>query len=50
MILTSNRAIEEWYALFPDDLLASAANDCLLRDPGVVGPSCGRALTIFYEL
>lgn len=36
MILTSNRAIEEWYALFPDDLMASAAMDRLLHHAEVV--------------
>ena len=36
MILTSNRAMEEWYALFLDDLLASAAMDRLLHHAHVV--------------
>ena len=36
MIVTSNRAIEEWYALFLDDLLASAAMDRLLHHAHVV--------------
>lgn len=36
MILTSNRALEEWYGLFPDDLMASAAMDRLLQHAGVV--------------
>jgi DNA replication protein DnaC len=36
MILTSNRAIEEWYGLFPDDLMASAAMDRLLHHAEVV--------------
>jgi len=36
MIVTSNRAIEEWYALFPDDLMASAAMDRLLHHAEVV--------------
>lgn len=31
MILTSNRALDEWYPLFLDDLLASAAMDRLLH-------------------
>lgn len=31
MILTSNRALEEWYPLFRDDLMASAAMDRLLH-------------------
>lgn len=31
MIVTSNRALEEWYPLFPDDLMASAAMDRLLH-------------------
>jgi DNA replication protein DnaC len=31
LVITSNRAIEEWYALFPDDLMASAAMDRLLH-------------------
>jgi DNA replication protein DnaC len=30
-VITSNRAIEEWYPLFNDDLLASAAMDRLLH-------------------
>ena len=29
--VTSNRALEEWYPLFPDDLMASAAMDRLLH-------------------
>lgn len=36
MILTSNRALEEWYPLFPDDLMASAAMDRLLHHAHVV--------------
>ena len=36
MMVTSNRAIEEWYALFPDDLMASAAMDRLLHHAEVV--------------
>lgn len=36
MIITSNRAIEEWYSLFPDDLMASAAMDRLLHHAEVV--------------
>jgi len=36
MILTSNRALEEWYGLFPDDLMASAAMDRLLHHAEVV--------------
>ena len=36
MIITSNRAIEEWYGLFPDDLMASAAMDRLLHHAEVV--------------
>ncbi len=31
MIVTSNRALEEWYPLFRDDLMASAAMDRLLH-------------------
>lgn len=31
IILTSNRALEEWYPLFRDDLMASAAMDRLLH-------------------
>ena len=31
MVITSNRALEEWYRLFPDALLASAAMDRLLH-------------------
>jgi DNA replication protein DnaC len=36
MIITSNRALEEWYGLFPDDLMASAAMDRLLHHAEVV--------------
>lgn len=36
MIVTSNRAIEEWYPLFLDDLMASAAMDRLLHHAHVV--------------
>jgi DNA replication protein DnaC len=36
MIVTSNRAIEEWYPLFLDELLASAAMDRLLHHAHVV--------------
>ena len=36
MILTSNRALEEWYPLFLDDLIASAAMDRLLHHAHVV--------------
>jgi DNA replication protein DnaC len=36
MVVTSNRAVEEWYPLFGDDLLASAAMDRLLHDAHVV--------------
>lgn len=36
MILTSNRAVEEWYPLFLDDLMASAAMDRLLHHAHVV--------------
>jgi DNA replication protein DnaC len=36
MILTSNRALEEWYPLFEDRLLASAAMDRLLHHAHVV--------------
>lgn len=36
MILTSNRALEEWYPLFLDDLMASAAMDRLLHHAHVV--------------
>lgn len=35
-IITSNRAIEEWYPLFGDDLLASAAMDRLLHHSHVI--------------
>ena len=35
-IVTSNRAIEEWYPLFGDDLLASAAMDRLLHHAHVI--------------
>lgn len=30
-VLTSNRAVEEWYPLFKDELMASAAMDRLLH-------------------
>ena len=36
MIVTSNRALEEWYPLFLDDLMASAAMDRLLHHAHVV--------------
>lgn len=36
MIVTSNRAIEEWYPLFLDDLMASAAMDRLQHHAHVV--------------
>lgn len=36
MVITSNRALEEWYALFLDDLLASAAMDRLLHHSHLV--------------
>jgi DNA replication protein DnaC len=36
MIVTSNRALEEWYPLFRDDLMASAAMDRLLHHANVV--------------
>jgi len=36
MIITSNRAIEEWYPMFLDDLMASAAMDRLLHHAHVV--------------
>jgi DNA replication protein DnaC len=36
MIVTSNRALEEWYGLFRDDLMASAAMDRLLHHAHVV--------------
>ena len=36
MIITSNRALEEWYGLFPDDLMASAAMDRLMHHAEVV--------------
>jgi len=36
MIVTSNRAIEEWSPLFRDDLMASAAMDRLLHHANVV--------------
>ena len=36
MVLTSNRALSEWYALFNDELLASAAMDRLLHHAHVV--------------
>ena len=36
MIITSNRAIKEWYSMFPDDLMASAAMDRLLHHAHLV--------------
>ena len=36
MIVTSNRAIEEWHPLFLDDLMASAAMDRLMHHADVV--------------
>ena len=36
LIITSNRALEEWYPLFVDDLMASAAMDRLLHHSHVV--------------
>lgn len=36
MIVTSNRAIDEWYPLFGDPLLASAAMDRLLHHATVI--------------
>ena len=36
MVLTSNRAVEEWYPLFRDELMASAAMDRLLHRAHVV--------------
>jgi len=36
LIVTSNRALDEWYPLFPDDLMASAAMDRLLHHAHVV--------------
>ena len=36
MVLTSNRAVEEWYPLFKDELMASAAMDRLLHKAHVV--------------
>ena len=36
MIVTSNRALEEWYPLFRDDLMASAAMDRLLHHAHVL--------------
>jgi len=36
MIVTSNRAIEEWYPLLLDDLMASAAMDRLLHHAHVI--------------
>jgi len=35
-VLTSNRAVEEWYPLFKDELMASAAMDRLLHHAHVV--------------
>jgi len=35
-VVTSNRAVEEWYPLFGDALLASAAMDRLLHHAHVV--------------
>ncbi|MCB0866702.1 MAG: IS21-like element helper ATPase IstB [Solirubrobacterales bacterium] len=36
MVVTSNRALDEWYPLFLDDLIASAAMDRLLHHAHVV--------------
>lgn len=36
MVVTSNRAVEEWYPLFGDPLLASAAMDRLLHNAHVI--------------
>lgn len=36
MVLTSNRAVEEWYPLFKDELMGSAAMDRLLHRAHVV--------------
>jgi len=36
MVLTSDRAVEEWYPLFRDALMASAAMDRLLHRAHVV--------------
>ena len=36
VIMTSNRALEEWYPLFKDDLMASAAMDRLLHHAHVL--------------
>jgi len=36
MVVTSNRALEEWYPLFLDDLMASAAMDRLMHHSHVV--------------
>lgn len=36
MVITSNRAVEEWYPLFGDPLLASAAMDRLLHHAHVI--------------
>lgn len=36
MIITSNRALKEWYPLFVDDLMASAAMDRLLHHAHVI--------------
>ena len=36
MVVTSNRAIEEWYPLFPDDLMASAAMDRLKHHAQII--------------
>jgi len=36
IVVTSNRAVEEWYPLFGDELLASAAMDRLLHHAHVI--------------
>ncbi len=36
MLITSNRSLEEWYPLFLDDLMASAAMDRLLHHANTV--------------
>lgn len=36
MVITSNRALEEWYPMFLDELMASAAMDRLLHHAHVI--------------
>ena len=49
MLITSNRSVEEWYPMFPDKLLASAAMDRLLDQATVIvmdGDSYRKSFTV----